>query len=29
MKWHPTHYKMESDKLENGSQHAMKWRMAS
>ena len=29
MKWHPTCYKMATDKLENGVQHAMKWRPIS
>ena len=27
MKWRPTCYKMAPDKLENGAQHAMKWRL--
>jgi len=29
MKWRPTCYKMEPDKLENGTQHVMKWRQIS
>jgi len=26
MKWRPTCYKMAPDELENGAQHAIKWR---
>ena len=29
MKWHLTCYKMAPDRLENGAQHAMKWRPIS